>query len=77
MNTGITGFLKIEIYLLFWLKIKTMKNYQFTAEITWDKELKQYIGIVPELPGAHTQASSLDELHIRLKEVIELCLNEI
>lgn len=54
-----------------------MKNYQFTAEITWDKELKQYIGNVPELPGAHTQASSLDELNIRLKEVIELCLEEI
>ena len=54
-----------------------MKNYQFTAEITWDKELKQYVGIVPELPGAHTQASSLDELNIRLKEVIELCIEEI
>jgi predicted RNase H-like HicB family nuclease len=53
-----------------------MKNYQFTAEITWDKELKQYIGVVPELTGAHTQASSLDELNIRLKEVIELCLEE-
>ncbi len=54
-----------------------MKNYQFTAEITWDKELKQYVGIVPELPGAHTQASSLDELNIRLKEVVELCIEEI
>lgn len=54
-----------------------MKNYQFTAEITWDDELKQYIGIVPELPGAHTQASSLDELNMRLKEVVELCMEEI
>jgi predicted RNase H-like HicB family nuclease len=54
-----------------------MKNYNFTAEITWDKEINQYIGYVPELPGAHTQASSLDELNKRLKEVIELCLEEI
>lgn len=54
-----------------------MKNYQFTAEITWDKELNQYVGVVPELPGAHSQATSLDELNIRLKEVIELCLTEI
>jgi len=54
-----------------------MKKYQFTAEITWDNELKQYIGIVPELPGAHSQAESLDELNVRLKEVIQLCLEEI
>ncbi len=54
-----------------------MKNYQFTAEITWDNELKQYVGIVPELPGAHSQAASLDELNFRLKEVILLCLEEI
>ena len=54
-----------------------MKNYKFTVEITWDKEVNQYVGIEPELPGAHTQASSLDELNIRLKEVVELCLEEI
>jgi len=54
-----------------------MKNYQFTAEIIWDDEINQYVGIVPGLPGAHTQAPSLDELNVRLKEVIELCLEEI
>jgi len=54
-----------------------MREYNFTAEITWDKELKLYSAIVPDLPGAHTQASSLDELNINLREVIQLCLEEI
>ena len=33
-----------------------------------------YIATVPEIPGCHTQAKSLDELMIRTKEVVELCL---
>ncbi len=33
-----------------------------------------YIATVPEIPGCHTQAKSLDELMSRTKEVIELCL---
>jgi predicted RNase H-like HicB family nuclease len=32
---------------------------------------------LPALPGAHTQARSLDQLQINLKEVIELCLEEL
>ena len=43
-------------------------------EIERDKETGLYIGIVPNLPGAHTQAATLDELQSNLKEVIELCL---
>jgi len=31
-----------------------------------------YIASVPELPGCHTQARSLDELHERVIEAIEL-----
>ena len=54
-----------------------MKNYQFTAQIEKDKETGLYIGIVPNLPGAHTQAESLDELQHNLKEVIALCLEEL
>jgi len=30
----------------------------------------------PELKGRHTQAKNLDELMKRVKEVIELCLEE-
>ncbi len=48
----------------------------FTACIEYDSETNLYVGIVPGLPGAHTQAASLDELQENLKEVIELCLEE-
>ncbi|MEM9391702.1 MAG: type II toxin-antitoxin system HicB family antitoxin [Bacteroidota bacterium] len=54
-----------------------MKTYQFTAQIEKDKETGLYIGIVPSLPGAHTQAATLDELQTNLREVIELCLEEL
>jgi len=48
----------------------------FTAYIEWDAETQLYVGIVPGIPGAHTQGASLDELHKNLKEVLELCLEE-
>ena len=56
-------------------KIKT--HYSFTAQIEKDKETGLYVGMVPNLPGAYTQATSLDELQDNLKEVIELCLEEL
>lgn len=52
-------------------------NYNFVAEIIHDKEINQYIGIVPGLNGAHTQASTLDELYKNLQDVIQLCLQEM
>lgn len=33
-----------------------------------------FVATVPVLPGCHTQARSLDELMVRVKEAIELCL---
>lgn len=48
----------------------------FSAYVEWDPETKLYVGVVPGLPGAHTQGASLDELHSNLKEVLELCLEE-
>ena len=33
-----------------------------------------YVGSVPALKGCHTQAKSLDELVLRIREAIELCL---
>ena len=48
----------------------------FTAYVEWDTEMKLYVGVVPGIPGAHTQAGSLDELRDNLKEVLELCLEE-
>ncbi len=54
-----------------------MKNYQFIAKVERYKETGLFIGSIPNLTGAHTQALSLDELSIQLKEVIELCLKEM
>ena len=50
---------------------------RFTAYVEWDPETKLYIGTVPSIPGTHTQAASLDELNANLKEVLELCLDEL
>ncbi len=36
-----------------------------------------YVATVPGLSGAHTQAKTLDELQKNLKEVVELCLDEL
>ena len=36
-----------------------------------------YVADVPEFPGCHTQAKTLDELEERIKEAIELYLEEI
>ncbi len=33
-----------------------------------------YVATVPELPGCHTQARSLDKLMERIREAIRLCL---
>ncbi len=35
-----------------------------------------YVASVPQLRGCHTQAKSLDKLMVRMKEAIELCLEE-
>ena len=48
----------------------------FSAYVEWDPETKLYVGIIPGVPGAHTQGASLDELRVNLKEVLELCLEE-
>ncbi len=48
----------------------------FSAYVEWDPDTELYVGFVPGIPGAHTQAATLDELHLNLKEVVELCLEE-
>ncbi|MFN8495099.1 MAG: type II toxin-antitoxin system HicB family antitoxin [Caldilineaceae bacterium] len=49
----------------------------FTAYIEFDPETNLYVGTIPGIPGAHTQGATLDELHENLKEVLELCLEEL
>jgi len=48
----------------------------FTTHVEWDPETQLYVGIVPGIPGAHTQAATLDDLQQNLKEVLELCFEE-
>ncbi len=48
----------------------------FTAFVEYDDETKLYVGMIPNMPGAHTQAENLDELQRNLQEVLELCLEE-
>ena len=33
-----------------------------------------FVASVPALPGCHTQAKSLDDLMVRIREAIELCI---
>jgi predicted RNase H-like HicB family nuclease len=46
---------------------------EFNVIIERDEE-GYYVASVPELPGCHTQAKSLDKLMVRIREAIELCL---
>jgi len=48
----------------------------FTAYVEFDPETGLYVGIIPGIPGVHTQGANLDELQKNLKEVLELCLEE-
>lgn len=48
-----------------------------TGYIEKDPETGLYVAVVPGIPGAHTQAETLDELYKNLKEVVELCLEEM
>jgi len=50
---------------------------KITGYIERDAETGLYVAIVPGIPGAHTQAKTLDELQRNLKEVVELCLEEM
>lgn len=48
----------------------------FTAIIEKCPDTGLYVGYVPNFPGAHSQAETLDELHQNLQEVIEMLLEE-
>lgn len=48
----------------------------FTTIIEYDPKTRLYVGVVPGVPGAHTQGKTLDELRANLEEVISLCLEE-
>ena len=41
-----------------------------------DPDTNFLVAEVPGIPGAHTQAETMDELLLNIKEVVELCLEE-
>ena len=47
------------------------KTYDVIIEMDEDG---YYVGSVPMLPGCHTQAKSIDDLIVKIKEAIELYL---
>ncbi len=49
---------------------------KFTAVVEKDTETGLYVGHVPGLAGAHTQAETLDELRDNLREVLEMLLED-
>ena len=53
---------------------RSMKS--FTAVVERDPQTGLFVGYVPGFPGAHSQATSLDELQSNLKEVIEMLLED-
>ena len=49
---------------------------KFTAVVEKDIETGLYVGYVPGFAGAHTQAETLDELRVNLREVLEMLLED-
>lgn len=65
-----------ELSARVWRKIEAGDNSlprQFDVVIERDEE-GYYVASVPQLSGCHTQARSLDEITLRIREAIELCL---
>lgn len=54
--------------------MKTSKSY--TAIIEKDLATGLYVAYIPDLPGAHTQGETLEEINKNLKEVVELVLED-
>jgi predicted RNase H-like HicB family nuclease len=54
---------------------KSAKLYDFTVVIEQDED-EYYVATVPALRSCYTQAKTLEELYPRIREVIQLCLEE-
>ena len=48
----------------------------YTAVVERCPDTGLYVGYVPGFPGAHSQATTLDELNANLKEVIAMILED-
>ncbi|WP_217360020.1 type II toxin-antitoxin system HicB family antitoxin [Anabaena sp. UHCC 0253] len=55
---------------------QTMKNKEFYVVIERDED-GIYIGEVPQLKACYSQGETINELMKNIKEVIEMCLEEL
>jgi len=69
---------KILALLILWRTLVKKKNGQKRAfNVVIERDADGYfVASVPELQGCHTQAKSLDTLMKRVREAIELCIEE-
>ncbi len=68
-------YLHADFVLLLYNKLMRSKT-SYTAIIEQDATTGYYVAYIPDLPGAHTQAETLEELKDNIKEVVELVLEE-
>lgn len=58
-----------------WKKLESAPAMDQQFDVVIEKDADgYYVASVPRLRGCHTQARSLDELLIRIREAIEVCL---
>ena len=48
-----------------------------TAYIEYDEQTKLYVGLIPGIIGAHTQAETLDELNMEKQQLFQTIKAEI
>ena len=48
----------------------------FTAIIERDRDTGYYVGYVPEMPGAHSQGETIEELRANLVEVLTMLMED-
>ena len=52
------------------------REVTLTAYVEWDECVSRYVGSIPGVSGAHTQAATLDELRENLRDVLETLAEE-
>lgn len=55
---------------------RASRHSAYTAVVERCADTGYYVGYVPGLPGAHSQAETLEELNANLREVIILILED-
>ncbi len=50
---------------------------QVVAVIEIDEDSGMYVGSVPQIPGAYTQGSTIEELRLNLEEIVQSLIGEM